>query len=534
MNVISMRDFSKEQILAVLNAAEDVKAAMHGHDDSFRAKYSCSVSRLLEDLAVYNAFLENSTRTNYSFRAAAMRAGAMVDGFSSPADTSLKKGETFADTFIMLAGYGYNAIVMRSTEEGLPRWIDEALRANNEHLAKISSSLGIPYLSSPPMILNGGDGKNQHPTQGFLDLFTMRELAKSKGKELDGLEIALLNDLANGRTIASLISVAHHFNWNIHMAFPDRFGPRQSQLDDLAASNVHYTIHGENFMEAMAASFVAYHSRPQKERVAAGEDFARVKRIGQLTRDMFDRLGENAPYLMHPLPVDAITFEEIDHSLRGHPKNITPLQAMNGLYVRVALLALGLGRMAPETDLEHKAMETREFSLEELHITPNVKESSRMRSGYIDGDGVVIDHIQDGYGRRLQGALGLENKQIESNLAEHLTVEGGRKPRKDMLKLYGNYELNEEQLRAIALISPEATINYVSGGKVVRKFRPHIGNQVSGLIRCVNDACITNVKHEHVMTRHHILEGDDLRCHYCETPDTRTNVFKEQRYIYLR
>ncbi|MBT5740135.1 hypothetical protein HOI26_03470, partial [Candidatus Woesearchaeota archaeon] len=348
MDVISMQDFSKEQILSILNVATDVKKALHDNEfneETFISKYGSPVQKILENKKVATLFLENSTRTNFSFRAAVMQAGGNCDGFPSKEYTSLKKGETWADTVAMFAGYGYDAIVMRSTIEGLPRWTKETLNKTHKLISSQHKDLNVAFSYKVPMVVNGGDGKNQHPTQCFLDLFTIREIAQAHGKSLDHLKISLLNDLAYGRTNASLMSIAHLFNFELHLAYPPRFGPRESQLANLQEKQVKIIDHKQNFQNAMAESFIAYHSRPQKERVGKGEDLITIKKIGQIDQAMYRTLGEEAPYLLHPLPVDAETFEEISSDMLHHPKNMTKLQSSNGLYVRIALLAIGLGKI---------------------------------------------------------------------------------------------------------------------------------------------------------------------------------------------
>ena len=130
MDVISMRDFTKEGILEVLDAAEEIKKAIHHpdtHGNTFKEKYGRPIHNLLEGFLIGTLFLENSTRTFYSTRAAVIKAGGRVDGFASKNYTSLEKGETWNDTSTMFQVYSYNALVMRSTTEGLPMWTKHCL-----------------------------------------------------------------------------------------------------------------------------------------------------------------------------------------------------------------------------------------------------------------------------------------------------------------------------------------------------------------------------------------------------------------------
>ena len=530
-----MTDFSKEQIVAILDAADEVKRAVLNpqYDREFQQKHGRSVNNLLQGIHVATLFLENSTRTNYSFRTAGMKTGGSVDGFPSKVYTSLEKGETWADTVAMFAGWGYDAIVMRSKVEGLPRWTKEALTKTHQHLASQHQEFQHAFPQKVPLVINGGDGKNPPPTQCLLDLFTIREIARKHGKQLDGLHISLLNDLAHGRTNASLMSVAHLFNFTLHFAYPQRFGPQKRRLASLERHGVETHDHKQDFIAAMRSSFIAYHSRPQKERVGKGEDLITIKQIGQINRAMYDQLGEDAPYLMHPLPVDAEMFEEISHDMDSHPKNVTKFQSANGLYVRIALLAVGLGRM--KSSLNGVGLQNTKTPVRVDELSSSVKEKvlENPRSGYIKNTGVVLDHIPIGMGRRLEGVLGFEHERPPLVSAYNIPVVGGKKPGKDMTKIHSTYNFSTQQLEAISLIAPDATISVVENGIVTRKFRPVIGNYIEGRVRCGNKACVTNVEKENVKPKHTIDAARVLTCLYCEETDTVDQVYAETRFIYI-
>ncbi|MBT4539230.1 hypothetical protein HOC32_03005 [Candidatus Woesearchaeota archaeon] len=530
-----MQDFSKEQILSILNVATDVKKALHDNEfneETFISKYGSPVQKILENKKVATLFLENSTRTNFSFRAAVMQAGGNCDGFPSKEYTSLKKGETWADTVAMFAGYGYDAIVMRSTIEGLPRWTKETLNKTHKLISSQHKDLNVAFSYKVPMVVNGGDGKNQHPTQCFLDLFTIREIAQAHGKSLDHLKISLLNDLAYGRTNASLMSIAHLFNFELHLAYPPRFGPRESQLANLQEKQVKIIDHKQNFQNAMAESFIAYHSRPQKERVGKGEDLITIKKIGQIDQAMYRTLGEEAPYLLHPLPVDAETFEEISSDMLHHPKNMTKLQSSNGLYVRIALLAIGLGKIPllnnQKTEILHG------MSIENCTLSSTTKTLENPRSGFIEDTGVVIDHLPAGIGRRLAGVLGFENEPLPKVISDYVPVNNGKAPYKDLIKLHASYTFSPEQFQAIALLAPNAKISYITNGKVTRKVIPVIGNYIKDRISCGNLSCVTNVKKEKVVNFHHLNEKRKVRCNYCDQSEPLSQVYKENRYKYIK
>ncbi len=539
-DVISMRDFSKEEILFILDTADEVKRAIHDKEydeNQFQKKHNSSVRQLLNDTDIATLFLEKSTRTNYSFRTAATKAGAKVDGFSNPEDTSLAKGETWAETVEMFAGYGYNALVMRTTAEGIPRWSKEAIDKNHHHVKQQHEQLTQPYSYHPPIILNGGDGTNQHPTQCFLDLMTIREIARSKNKDLDNLNIALLNDLRYGRTNASLMSVAHHFNWKLHLAYPPRFGPQPHRLEDLLNNNVQIIDHGIDFIQAMTSSLIAYQSRPQKERVGKGEDLITIANLGRITLQMYnqmDQMDNRAPYLLHPLPIDSKTFEEISHELKHHPKNFTKFQAENGIYIRIALLAIGLDKIISPHKQEEKTYT--QSTIQELSFSQKEKTLHNLRSGIIEHEGIVLDHIPAGYGRRLAGILGLEHENLPLVISSYLPVPNGRQSHKDIIKIHSQYQFTQQQYEAIALIAPQTTISLISNGNVYQKIRPTLGTIVTDHITCGNNQCVTNIPEEHVPPSHLVeknKKGIYLRCDYCEQTDTLERIYTEKRFKYI-
>ncbi|MCL5437441.1 MAG: aspartate carbamoyltransferase, partial [Candidatus Thermoplasmatota archaeon] len=165
---VSIRDFSKDQIISILRRAAQMVPYASGEKrtDAMRG-------RILGTL-----FYEPSTRTRLSFESAMLRLGGSVTGFSTPAGTSVEKGETLSDTVRMTEAYT-DALVIRHPLEGAAR-----LAAD---------------ISSKPVI-NAGDGAGQHPTQTILDLFTIQE---AKGR-IEGLNIVLVGDLRFGRTVHSL------------------------------------------------------------------------------------------------------------------------------------------------------------------------------------------------------------------------------------------------------------------------------------------------------------------------------------------
>jgi len=537
-DIISMRDFTKRDISTLLDAAADVGRALHDSrfDVEFKKKYRRSVHNLLEGILADTLFPKKSTRTLFSTRKGVQKTGGAVDGFSNPEDTSLGKGETWGETAEMFALYGSDVITMRSDIEGLPRWTKEYLVRHHEPLnEQYLRFLKYPFSYRVPFLINGGDGENQHPTQCLLDLATIRAVARSQGRELDGLHLALINDVGHSRVLGSTMSIAHLYGFKIHLAYPNkRFGPKPHQIEDLIRNGVEFYDHGQDKEAAMVAAFIAIHSRPQKERIGKGEDFEAIKQWGIIDRALYDKLGDQAPLLMHPKPVDAETFEEIYYDMNIHPKNISNLQASIGPYVRIALHALGVGRM--QADFDYQDRESIETNLEELPLSSESKELTNPRSGFIENEGVVIDHIPQGKGRRLAGILGFEDSDLPVVFGSSIFVgEEGRQPYKDMLKVHCAYEFSQGQYEAIALQDPKISVSFVRNGDVFGKVRPILGNHVTNRVICGNENCVANVRKEHVTKVHHVEKANGqtvLRCKWCEVADTVDQIYDGNRFIY--
>ncbi len=257
-------------------------------------------------------FYEPSTRTRFSFETAMHRLGGDVISTENAAEfSSVAKGETLEDTIRIMNGYA-DVIVLRHQEEGA------AKRA-----AAVSR---VP-------IINAGDGIGQHPTQALLDLYTVR---KEVGA-IDGLRIAMVGDLAQGRTVRSLAYLLSKFK-DIKMYFvaPPSLQMKDDILSYLREKKVWYT-EGTDLAKVLPEVSVVYQTRIQKERFSNLAEYQKHRGIYILNRDSLRLLKPDA-IIMHPLPrLDEITREVDDDSRAAYFR-----QAQNGLYVRMALLTLVL------------------------------------------------------------------------------------------------------------------------------------------------------------------------------------------------
>jgi len=255
-------------------------------------------------------FYEPSTRTRLSFESAMLKLGGSVLSTENAKEfSSAVKGESIEDTARIISSYA-DCIVIRHYEEGVAK--------------KVSEFSKVP-------VINAGDGKGQHPTQALLDLYTIyREFGR-----LEGIKIAMVGDLASGRTVRSLCYLLGKFKNNeIIFTSPEHLKIGRDIKEYLNRHNVSFREE-ENFEKVLPEADVIYMTRIQKERITP-EEYERAK--GKYVINMSNIfLIKEASRILHPLlkieEIDIpISFEEMDKRVAYFR------QAENGLYVRMALL----------------------------------------------------------------------------------------------------------------------------------------------------------------------------------------------------
>jgi len=301
-HLLSAADLSSAEISLVLNAARVFELDANGNRE-FRA--------LLQGKTLTTAFFEPSTRTRLSFEAAMLRLGGQVSSIQYGRSSSSEKGESLQDMGRILSGYA-DVVAVRHPDNG--------------SVAAFASTANVP-------VINAGDGANQHPTQALLDLYTIFLERRS----LDGLTIGFIGDLKYSRTVHSLLSLLQHYN----VTFRFISHPLLALPDYIKGSLVQG---GQSFQEsselgtALAELDVLYVTRVQKERFADASEYQQANRNYQLNRGAL-RHSKPDLILLHPLP----RLQEIDPELDSDPRAKYFRQAQNGVYVRMALLALLLG-----------------------------------------------------------------------------------------------------------------------------------------------------------------------------------------------
>jgi aspartate carbamoyltransferase catalytic subunit len=296
-SLVSINDFTREEHIRILDLAEEFEKNPTQH--------------ILLNYVVATLFFEPSTRTRLSFESAASRLGAKVIGFSEPGSSSVQKGESLRDTILTVSNYS-DIIVMRHPKEGSARFASE--------------------VASVP-IINAGDGANQHPTQTLLDMYSIR---KTQGT-LDNLNIAFVGDLKYGRTVHSLVIALCNYNTTFHLVSPAELKLPSSVKLHIKEENLAYHQYTD-ILEVIPKVDILYMTRIQKERFSDPIDYEKVKNSYILRNAMLDNAKPNFR-IMHPLP----RVNEIAVDVDDNPKAYYFTQALNGVYVRQALLASILG-----------------------------------------------------------------------------------------------------------------------------------------------------------------------------------------------
>jgi len=296
-NIISIRDFTKEEIMYILNTAKKFKQKPH--------------PTLLKNKILASLFFEPSTRTRFSFESAMERLGGSVISLAEAKTSSSAKGEILSDAIKIVEKY-CDVIAMRHSHEG-------------------SARLASEVTENP--ILNGGDGANQHPTQTFLDLFSIMETQK----KLKGLNVALVGDLKFGRTTHSLAYALGMFKANLYFISPPALKMPMHIKEELKKIKAKYT-ELEQPEKIMPKLDIFYATRIQKERFPDPLAYEKVKDIYIINNKLLTKVKKNLK-ILHPLP----RVNEINYEVDNTPYAYYFEQANNGLYVRQALLALTLG-----------------------------------------------------------------------------------------------------------------------------------------------------------------------------------------------
>jgi aspartate carbamoyltransferase catalytic subunit len=309
-HLLGLRGVPKEDILAIMSVAEEFKGILHRRIKKVPT---------LRGITCVLFFVEPSTRTRMSFEVAAKRLSADTLSFSA-SQSSIQKGETLLDTAKNLMAMKPDVIVIRHNCAGAPHFLAKHIEAK---------------------IINAGDGSHEHPTQALLDMFTMRE---KKGK-LEGLEVAIIGDIAHSRVARSNIFGLTTMGASVRVAGPKTMLP--PFLDRLGVKVF------DRVEPAIEGADVVMMLRIQKERlksnlVPSDNEYARFFGLNERLLS----LAKKDAIVMHPGPINRGV--EITSEVADSQRSVILEQVENGVAVRMAVLYLLCAHMIsqPEASLE--------------------------------------------------------------------------------------------------------------------------------------------------------------------------------------
>jgi aspartate carbamoyltransferase len=301
-DILSVKQFSRQDLEYIFGVAHEMREMV----------LRVGTFDLLKGKILANLFYEPSTRTSSSFTSAMERLGGSLIPINEVHYSSVAKGESLPDTIRTLECYA-DVIVLRHPEVG-------------------ASALAARYAQKP--IINAGDGVGEHPTQALLDLFTIYE----ELGEVDGLIVTMLGDLKYGRTVHSLARLLSLYDVKINFVSPDILKIPSDIINEIEFKG---TSQAEfiKLEPVLPETDVLYVTRVQKERFEDLTEYENVKSAFIITPETLKDAKERM-IIMHPLP----RVGEISMEVDDDPRAAYFRQMEYGLYVRMALLAMVLGK----------------------------------------------------------------------------------------------------------------------------------------------------------------------------------------------
>jgi aspartate carbamoyltransferase catalytic subunit len=308
-DLLGLEDLSADEILSILDTAR-----------TFREVLDRPIPKVpsLRGLTAANLFYEPSTRTRLSFELAEKRLSADTVSFQT-SGSSVSKGETLKDTARNIEAMGIRLVVIRHQASGAPHYLARNLDAG---------------------VINAGDGTHEHPTQGLLDLYTMRE---HKGR-ITGLRVAILGDILHSRVARSNIWGLIKLGANVVVAGPPTMmPPKVERFGVSVAKGVDEALEGADVVNILRIQL----ERQRSSLYSTLREYARVYGVTQ------ERLRRAKPdvLVMHPGPMNRGV--EIAQDVADGEHSVILKQVTNGVAVRMAVLyLLAGGKGAPEASAE--------------------------------------------------------------------------------------------------------------------------------------------------------------------------------------
>ena len=295
-HLLQLEGLTEAELRHVLDTAEGFKSV---------SNRSIKKVPALRGKVMVNLFFEDSTRTRTSFTLAAQRLSADVLDFSR-ATSSVSKGETLVDTARNIEAMGVDIMVLRHSAAGAPHMLARSVNCS---------------------IINAGDGAHEHPTQGLLDVFTIRQM---KGR-IAGLTVAIVGDITHSRVARSNLHALRTLGARVIVVGPNTLIP--TQIEKMGAEVSH------DFDAVLPECDVVNMLRVQFERLQSAQfpPVAEYSRLFGLHPERFRRARPDV-LVLHPGPINRGL--ELDSAIADGPNSGILHQVTNGLAVRMALLYL--------------------------------------------------------------------------------------------------------------------------------------------------------------------------------------------------
>jgi len=299
-HLLGIRDLSAKDIQLILDTATQFKEVLQRPIKKVPS---------LRDVTIVNLFYENSTRTRISFELAEKRLSADTINFTA-SGSSVSKGETLLDTVNNILSMKVDIVVMRHSASGAPHFLAKHI---------------------PAVIVNAGDGINEHPTQALLDAFSIRE----KLGTLEGKKVAIIGDIMHSRVALSNIYLLQKMGAEVTVAGPPTLIPKY--ISESFNVNVEYDV-----KKALRWCDVANVLRIQLERQnqVLFSSLREYSLAFGINKKMLEDIGKEI-YIMHPGPINRGV--EIDSDAADSSQSLILDQVENGVAVRMAVLYLLAG-----------------------------------------------------------------------------------------------------------------------------------------------------------------------------------------------
>jgi aspartate carbamoyltransferase catalytic subunit len=293
-DLLGIKDLTPEEINFILDTSSSFKDVL---------KRDIKKVPPLRGKTVVSLFFEPSTRTRTSFTLAAKRLSADVVNFSVNT-SSVVKGESLKDTALTIQSLGADFVVIRHSSSGVPHFLSKILDIS---------------------VINAGDGSNEHPTQALLDLFTIR----SHKKRIEGLNVAIIGDIAHSRVAKSNIYGLTKLGANVRVICPPTLKP--AGIENLGVEVF------ESIEEGIKDADVVMTLRLQLERQSKGflPSLEEYFNLYGLTAERL-KLAKKDAIVMHPGPMNRGV--EIDSEVADGPQSVIREQVTNGIAIRMAVL----------------------------------------------------------------------------------------------------------------------------------------------------------------------------------------------------